>query len=100
MLFNSVEFLFFLIIVFTLFWFVAKGKHRLQNFILLAASCIFYMFFIPKYILILLITILIDYAAGIFIERSEGRKRKVYLVVSIISTCLVLFVFKYYNFFI
>jgi D-alanyl-lipoteichoic acid acyltransferase DltB (MBOAT superfamily) len=58
------------------------------------------MFFIPKYILILFITILIDYFAGIKIASSEGRTRKVWLITSIISTCLVLFVFKYYNFFI
>jgi D-alanyl-lipoteichoic acid acyltransferase DltB (MBOAT superfamily) len=66
---------------------------------LLIASCTFYMFFIPVYILILAITILIDYFAGMLIEQSEGKKRKIYLVVSIISTCLVLFIFKYFNFF-
>ncbi|WP_317047931.1 MBOAT family O-acyltransferase [Pseudochryseolinea flava] len=43
---------------------------------------------------------MIDYFAGIWIERSEGKKRKQYLLISIISTVLVLFVFKYYNFFI
>jgi D-alanyl-lipoteichoic acid acyltransferase DltB (MBOAT superfamily) len=67
---------------------------------LLMASCVFYMFFIPAYILILFITILIDYFAGIWIERSTGKKKKIYLIISIISTCLVLFVFKYFNFFI
>jgi len=100
MLFNSLEFLIFLIVVFFLFWVALKGRHRLQSVLLLVSSCIFYMFFIPKYILILFITILIDYFAGMKIATSEGRKRKIYLVVSIISTCLVLFVFKYYNFFI
>lgn len=67
---------------------------------LLLASCVFYMFFIPYYVVILFVTILIDYFAGMWIERSEGRKKKIYLWGSIISTCLVLFVFKYYNFFI
>lgn len=66
---------------------------------LLVASCIFYMAFIPVYILILALTIVIDYGAGILIERSEGVRRKQYLIVSIISTCLVLFIFKYFNFF-
>jgi D-alanyl-lipoteichoic acid acyltransferase DltB (MBOAT superfamily) len=46
-----------------------------------------------------LVTITIDYSAGIYIEKTEGRKRKSWLVLSIVSTCLVLFVFKYYNFF-
>jgi D-alanyl-lipoteichoic acid acyltransferase DltB (MBOAT superfamily) len=66
---------------------------------LLAASCIFYMAFIPVYIFILGITILIDYTAALWIASSEGRKKKLYLIISIISTCLVLFVFKYFNFF-
>jgi D-alanyl-lipoteichoic acid acyltransferase DltB (MBOAT superfamily) len=66
---------------------------------LLVASCYFYMSFVPAYILILLVTILIDYTLGILIADAEGHRRKVYLVVSILSTCAVLFVFKYYNFF-
>jgi D-alanyl-lipoteichoic acid acyltransferase DltB (MBOAT superfamily) len=46
-----------------------------------------------------LITILIDYYAGINIEISEGKTRKRWLLGSILSTCLVLFIFKYFNFF-
>ena len=100
MLFNSLEFAIFLPIVFVLFWFAAKGNTRLQNFILLVSSCIFYMFLIPEYILILFLAIVIDYFAGIWLERTVGKKRKWLLWLSIISTCLILFVFKYYNFFI
>jgi len=58
------------------------------------------MYFIPVYILILFVTILIDYVAGIYIESAIGKRRLIYLLLSIISTCLVLFIFKYYNFFI
>ena len=57
------------------------------------------MAFIPVYILILAITIIIDYFAGIWIEDSKGETRKIFLIISILSTCLVLFIFKYYNFF-
>jgi D-alanyl-lipoteichoic acid acyltransferase DltB (MBOAT superfamily) len=57
------------------------------------------MAFIPKYILILGFTIVIDYVAGIMIENSSGKKRKVYLSLSIIANAGVLCVFKYYNFF-
>lgn len=67
--------------------------------LLLLASCAFYMMFIPIYILILGTTILIDYVAGILIEESVGGRRKTWLVVSVVSTCLVLFVFKYFDFF-
>lgn len=100
MLFNSLEFAVFLPIVFFLFWFVAGGKTRLQNLILLISSCVFYMFLIPEYILVLFLAIIIDFAAGIYIEKTQGAKKKWFLWGSIISTCLILFVFKYYNFFI
>lgn len=66
---------------------------------LLCASCYFYMFFVPVYILILAFTIVVDYFAGILLERSQGRKRKVLLVASIVSNVGVLALFKYYNFF-
>ena len=100
MLFNSTEFLIFLALVFSIYWTVLKNKPRGKTWLLLLSSCVFYMFFIPKYILILFITILIDYFAGIKIAATEGKARKIWLIVSIVSTCLVLFVFKYYNFFI
>ncbi|MFM7105913.1 MAG: MBOAT family O-acyltransferase, partial [Flavobacteriales bacterium] len=100
MLFNSLEFAVFLPIVFFLFWFIAAGKTRLQNFILLISSCVFYMFLIPEYILVLFLAIIIDYSAGIYIERTNGWRKKWILWGSILSTCLSLFVFKYYNFFI
>ena len=67
--------------------------------LLLFASCIFYMAFIPAYIFILAALILIDYIAAILIEKSNDRQKKVYLIASIFSTCITLFFFKYFNFF-
>jgi D-alanyl-lipoteichoic acid acyltransferase DltB (MBOAT superfamily) len=57
------------------------------------------VFFIPKYILILFFLIIVDYSAGILIENARGRKRKFFLILSIIANCLILFAFKYFNFF-
>jgi len=96
MLFNSFNFLIFFPIV-TIIYFLLPHKYRWIH--LLIASCVFYCFFVPAYILILLVTIVIDYYAGINIEITEGKKRKKWLIASIISTCLVLFIFKYFNFF-
>jgi len=97
MLFNSIEFILFFPIVTILFYLL---PHNYRWLMLLGASCVFYMWFIPKYIFILLITIAIDYTAGILMEQWEGdpSRRKKCLIVSVISTCLVLFVFKYLNF--
>jgi len=97
MLFNSLEFLIFFPVV-TCLYFLLPQKYRW--FLLLSASCLFYMAFIPVYILILAVTIMIDYIAGMAIEASPSQKRKkIFLVVSVVSTCLVLGVFKYFNFF-
>jgi len=57
------------------------------------------MFFIPQYIFILFTTITIDYVAAIWIEKSDNNHKKLYLIISIISTCMVLFIFKYFDFF-
>lgn len=96
MLFNSFPFLIFFPLV-TLIYYILPHRYRWIH--LLISSCVFYMFFIPVYIFILIITILIDYNAGIYIEKTKGKQRKNWLILSIISTCLVLFVFKYFNFF-
>jgi D-alanyl-lipoteichoic acid acyltransferase DltB (MBOAT superfamily) len=56
------------------------------------------MVFVPVYILILGGTIIIDYYAGILLENTEGKKRKVFLIASLIANIGVLAVFKYYNF--
>ena len=80
----------------TAVYFLLPHKYRWAW--LLAASCFFYMWFIPIYILILFATIVIDYFAGHLIARSTGRRRKTYLVVSIVATCLILAVFKYLGF--
>ena len=97
MVFNSIEFAIFLPIVVLLFYLLPQKARWLM---LLAASCVFYMWFVPKYILILLVTIIIDYSAGILMEKHENepKKKKTYLVISVVSTILVLFIFKYLGF--
>jgi D-alanyl-lipoteichoic acid acyltransferase DltB (MBOAT superfamily) len=58
------------------------------------------MCFVPEYILILLATIFIDYFSGILIHGNTGKKRKAYLIGSIIANVGILCFFKYYDFFI
>ncbi|MBS1747077.1 MAG: MBOAT family protein [Bacteroidetes bacterium] len=95
MIFNSLAFVYFFIIVTTLFFYTPQ---KLRWALLLAASCVFYMYFIPVYIFILAFTIIIDYWAGIFIAGSSGRKRKLWLICSLIANIGVLAFFKYYDF--
>ena len=97
MVFNSIEFLIFLPVVVALFYLLPQ---RARWLMLLAASCVFYMWFVPKYILILLVTIVIDYSAGILMERyaDQPKKKKAFMVISIVSTLTVLVIFKYLGF--
>ena len=95
MFFNSLSFLFFFPAV-VLVYFLLPQKYRPLH--LLIASSIFYMSFIPVYIFILFFTIIIDYIAGIYIEKARGSKRKIFLLSSIFANVGVLVIFKYYNF--
>jgi alginate O-acetyltransferase complex protein AlgI len=98
MLFNSFSFLVFFPVVYLLF-FATRGKARLS--ILFLASCIFYMWFVPKYVVILFFVIALDFYAALQIEASTTpTMRKRYLLLGILSTCSLLFVFKYHNFFV
>ena len=95
MLFNSLQFLFFFIIVTSLYFALS---HKWRWLLLLLSSCYFYMAFIPIYIVILGFTIIVDYFAGILIEKSKGQTRRLFLICSLIANIGVLAIFKYYNF--
>lgn len=95
MIFDSIPFLLFLPTVFFLYW-VLPGKLRV--WLLLIASCYFYMAFVPKYILILFFLITVDYVLGRLIARQD-RYKHAYFILSIVSNIGILFVFKYFNFF-
>jgi len=56
------------------------------------------MAFVPIYILILGFTIVIDYFAGRYIENADGKRRKLFLIFSLVANIGVLAIFKYYNF--
>lgn len=97
MVFNSLAFFLFFPTVVILYFAL---PHKWRWLFLLLASCVFYMAFVPAYILILGATIIVDYIAGLVIERTESRKRRLtFLVASIVSNLGFLFFFKYYNFF-
>lgn len=95
MVFNSFAFLvFFPVVTILYFWL----PHKYRWWLLLAASCVFYAWFKISYLLILVFTIIVDYFAGLWIEKSEGKRRKWALIISIVANVGVLAVFKYANF--
>ncbi len=97
MLFNSFHFLLFFPIVCIIVWNLTPNKRWAA---LLASSCIFYMDFIPLYILILFGVILIDFFASHYIYNSKAERKKLFLFISLAANIGILAVFKYYNFFI
>lgn len=96
MVFNSLQFLVFFGIV-TCAYFLLAHKYRWA--LLLVASCYFYMAFVPIYLGILGLTIVIDYFAGIYLERFQGGAKKMFLGCSLLANLGVLVIFKYYFFF-
>lgn len=95
MVFSSLEFLLFFPIV-TFLYFTLP--YRFRWVLLLLSSCVFYAFFKWEYILILFFTIIIDYYAAIWIDKTAGKERKVALAVSLVANIGVLAMFKYYYF--
>lgn len=96
MLFNSIPFLIYFPVV-VLLYFVIPDK--MKNYWLLAASLFFYACWNPKYLLLLLLSILLTYITSLLVDRAKTQgKKKVYLTLCLMCNLSILFFFKYYNF--
>jgi alginate O-acetyltransferase complex protein AlgI len=96
MLFNSLEFLVFFPLI-VLMYYISSNRSKWIT--LLLGSYFFYMWWNPAYILLIVISTLIDYVLAIVLENCSGSKRKLLLGVSIATNLGILFIFKYYDFF-
>lgn len=100
MLFNSIDFAIFLPIVFLLYWFVANKNLKLQNFLLLVASYVFYAWWDWRFLSLIVFSSAVDYFVGIGLSKTEKQqKRKILLLLSIFVNLGFLGFFKYFNFF-
>ena len=99
MLFNSLEFLIFLPIVFTLYWLLRKSV-RLQNLLVVVVSYIFYGWWDYKFLFLIALTTLCSFGSGIWVDICKVRRvRKTITVCNIMLNLGILGAFKYYNFF-
>lgn len=100
MLFNSFDFGLFLPIVFILYWLIGSNRTKQQNILLLCASYFFYGIWDWRFLILIFLSSIVDYLAGLGIEKStKSTTRKGWLYLSIFWNLGVLFAFKYFNFF-
>jgi D-alanyl-lipoteichoic acid acyltransferase DltB (MBOAT superfamily) len=98
-LFNSLTFVVFYLVVFALYWLVRA--RTAQNVLLLGASWIFYGAWSWKFLLLLLGSTLLDFVCGQLIADAPDRRRKrLVLIVSVSVNLLFLATFKYLGFFV
>ena len=99
MLFNSLEFMIFLPIVFLLYWFVFRPR-QLQNLFLVIASYIFYGWWDWRFLFLIALTSFCSFASGLLLHKYENRQiQKIISATNIILNLMILATFKYYNFF-
>lgn len=100
MIFNSIQYLIFLPIVFSLYWFLCKGN-RQQNFLLLVSSYFFYSCWDWRFLFLLIFSTSLDYVTGLKIfDATNEKTKKAWFWASITINLGFLGIFKYYNFFI
>ncbi len=101
MVFSSVLFLFLFLPAVIFVYFVIPQKFRLlRNLVLLIFSLSFYFYGEPKLIVIMLISIAVNYIAGILIHSGKKKSTKrIYLISAVLVNILFLGYYKYFNFF-
>lgn len=101
MLFNSIEFLFFLPIVFVFYWFVFKSL-KWQNLFIVIASYVFYGWWDWRFLLLIALTTVCSYISGLLLLRYKNDRHKSLIVCvgNVVLNLSILGVFKYYNFFV
>ena len=121
MLFNSIEFMLFLPVVFLLYWFVfdrfidkSKWQLHFQNAFVVVASYVFYGWWDWRFLLLIAFTSLCSWLSGVLMQKVDNnldvgeaisesksviRNRKIITAVNIVLNLAILAIFKYYDFF-
>lgn len=94
MIFSSIYFIYYFLIIFLILYFITPKKFK--NYTLLLGSLFFYFYGDSKYIVLLLISSLVNYILGRIIY---NKNKKLFLIIGLIFNFGLLFYFKYFNFF-
>ena len=98
MVFSTSIFIYLFLPITLLIYYIAPKKSK--NFIILLSGLVFYSWGEPIYVVVMLISTMIDYFAGLAMNHFEGKKlpRKLCLIVSVVMNLGLLGVFKYSGF--
>ena len=101
MTFQSLEFLFFLPIVFVIYWIVCRKSATWQNGFIILASLVFYGWWDWRFLGLLLITAFSTFFAGMWMGGIDDKKKRKWINIgAIVLNIGILFFFKYFNFFV
>ncbi len=100
MQFNTIDFAVFFPIVFVLYWFVFNKTIKAQNIFLVITSYLFYSFWDWRFLSLIFLSSLIDFFIAKSLKKSSNCQRKLLVGISLFFNLGVIFVFKYFNFFI
>ena len=99
MLFNSVQFALFFLIVFFVYWSLQK-RLKAQNIFLVLASWFFYGYWDWRFLFLIIFTSATSYLSGILIENSKTKtSAKAWMWSNVAVNLIILGFFKYFNFF-
>lgn len=100
MLFNSIEFLIFLPIVFIIYWMLSENR-LMQNIFVVCASYIFYGWWDWRFLILIIFISTVSFSSGILIERYRSNRKicRSIVAISVILCLAVLGTFKYFDFF-
>ncbi len=100
MVFNSLDFVGFIIPVFLIYWLVFSKSSVYQNIFLLLVSIVFYVWADWRFLILLGASILVNFYLGLKIYKvPEERKKSIFLYIGLIFNVGLLLYFKYFNFF-
>jgi alginate O-acetyltransferase complex protein AlgI len=95
--FVQVEFLWFMLIVFCVYW--ALPRREWQNLLLVGASAVFYGWIHPWFLILLYASATLDFSMGRMMAQQPDKKR-LWLAFSVCGNLGMLGFFKYFNFFV
>lgn len=100
MLFHTVDYAVLLTVVWVLYWFGFKSRPASAQLMLLVTSYIFYCAWDWRFAGLLVFSTLLDFTLGKLIYQSQSlKKKRVFLLISVVGNLGILGFFKYYNFF-